>query len=159
MGESVALSTVQRLARAEQLRRDGVLVSDWEALSAFERATYPAMVAAMERAGVPTDGRPPVWAWSGVPTPLDITSLLDPEHQLSAGYALIEFAAPDGLVFLSDYGSWNDYLAAWFDDPEAVWAPGQPAEFTRLPQACVPYLRGEWVRTVRPLPTSGWEDV
>jgi hypothetical protein len=135
-----------------------VLVSDRERLPPFERATYPAMVAAMQQAGIHTEGRPPVWAWGGVPTLFDARSLFDPEHQLSAGYAVVEFDAPTEAVFLSDYGDWNDYLEAWFEDSEASWAPRPLDRSVNLPQACVPCVRVEWVREIRVLPTTGWDD-
>lgn len=135
-----------------------MLVSDWERLPPFERATYPAMIAAMTRAGIRTGGRPPIWAWGAVPTLFDASLLLDPEYQLSNGYAVVEFEAPAEDVFLSDYGDWNDYLEAWFADPDAVWAPSPPAPSAGLPQACVPFVRLHWVRAIRALPTTGWDD-
>jgi hypothetical protein len=135
-----------------------VLVSGWERLPPFERTTYPAMVAAMERAGIHTEGKPPVWAWGGVPTLLDVRSLFDPEYQLSAGYAVVEFDAPTEVVFLSDYGDWNDHLEGWFEDPEASWEPGPLVRSVGLPQACVPCVRVEWVREIRVLPTTGWDN-
>lgn len=153
------LRTFQRLDRVRQLRRDRVLVADWDRLPPFERVAYPSMVAAMERCGIRTAGRPPVWAWCGAPTLLDAYSLFGTGPELGAGVATIEFAAPAELAFVSDYGDWCDHLGARLDDPGARWEPLPCPWTTDEPvQACVPHLPAEWVRDVRPLPTAGWPD-
>ncbi|GAB3569923.1 hypothetical protein GCM10027445_22490 [Amycolatopsis endophytica] len=130
-----------------------MLVGGWEWVSPGERRAYRAMVAAMERAGVCTEGRPPVWAWRGELRLLDAAMLFDPEYQLSAGFATVEFEAPDELAVCSDYGRWNDYLAgdgSWEVCPEPEREPAQ---------VCLPYLLPEWTRDVRPLPVAGWDEL
>ncbi|WP_028925095.1 hypothetical protein [Pseudonocardia acaciae] len=150
---SVVLRTFQRLARVEQLDADGLLVGDWDRVIPQHARAYRAMVDAMARHGVDTGGRPPIWAWTGEVRLVDAALLLDAEHELSTGYATVEFEAPAELVVSSDYGAWNDYLEALFHDRSYEWQPGG------ADQACLPYLRAEWVREVRPLPTSGWDEL
>lgn len=117
------------------------------------------MVDAMRRSGVDTGGRPPVWAWQGVLRLRDATSLFDPQHELVRGFATVELDAPDDLVVLSDYGKWCDYLMAPVGSV-GEWNPGALDPHSAVPvQACLPSLRSEWVRTVRPLPTTGWEQI
>jgi hypothetical protein len=157
--DRLVLCTFQRLARVRQLRDDGALVGDWDRLPPFERVAYPSMVTAMEHAGIQTGGRPPVWAWQGTPTLHDVHSLYGSGPELGTGVATVEFAAPADLVFLSDYGDWNDHLSARLDDPGAPWEPlPRNGWADDLVQACVPCLHAGWVRDVRPLPTSGWPD-
>ncbi|AIJ22058.1 hypothetical protein AMETH_1966 [Amycolatopsis methanolica 239] len=113
-----------------------------------------------ERPGFPlgvrdTGGRPPVWAWRGELRLIDAMLLFDAEHELSRGFAAVEFDAPAGLVVESDYGRWNDFIAASLEGRECTWELG-PA--VREPaQMCLPYVRASWVREVRPLPTGGWD--
>jgi hypothetical protein len=153
------LRTFQRLARVAELEADGVLVGDWDRVPSGHREGYQAMVDAMARAGVESHGRPPVWAWRGTLLLLDAALLLDAEHELSTGYATVEFEAPAEFAVASDYGAWNDYLEALFLGNPAQW------ELTAVPrrwgpeQVCLPYLRAEWVREVRPLPTTGWDEL
>ena len=152
------LRTFQRLPRVAQLDADGVLVGDWDRVPDAHRAGYRAMVAAMARAGVDTAGRPPMWAWRGGLTLLDAALPLDPEHELSTGYATVEFEAPAELTVVSDYGAWNDHLEALFHGGPADWNVTHPVR-AQPEQVCVPYLRAEWVRDVRPLPTTGWDEI
>ena len=150
------LRTFQRLSRVEGLT--GVLAGEWERVPGGLEAPYRAMVSAMERAGVGTGGRPPVWVWWGELRLIDAVSLFDAEHELSAGFATVEFDAPADLVVASDYGRWNDFLAATLAGQEHVWEPCP--DFAREPvQVCLPYLRAEWVLRVRPLPVAGWDDL
>ncbi len=146
----VLLRTFQPLTRVT-----GDLVGDWDRVPPGLVAPYRAMVAAMERAGVGTGGRPPVWAWHGELRLIDAMLLFDAEHELSRGFATVEFDAPAGLVVESDYGRWNDFLAASLEGRECAWELGPVA---REPvQVCLPYVRASWVRDVRPLPTGGWD--
>jgi hypothetical protein len=134
----VLLRTFQRLSR---LAGGGV------------REQYRAMVAAMASAGVDTGGRPPVWAWWGSLRLLDAAMLFDPEYELSAGFATVEFEAPEALVVCSDYGRWNDYLAGngtWTRCPAPT---GEPF------QVCLPHLLPEGIRAIRPLPVDGWDEL
>lgn len=164
----VVLRTFQLRSRIAQLEADGVLLGDWDWVSPGLRDGYRAMIAAMARLGVDTQGLPPIWSWYGDLRLFDATSLLDPQHQLSAGYATVEFEAPHGLVVASDYGAWNDHLAALLTGgPTESTVVCAPMSVARRPdrrswaqspeQVCLPYLRHEWVREIRLLPTSGWD--
>ena len=149
------LWTFQPLSRIAELERTGRLTSTWEWVSpGFVTRSYEAMVAAMARAGIDTAGRPPVWAWSarrGVSLG-DAADLLG-EYGLLQGCATVEFEAPTELCLASDYGAWNDYQFELHrgGDAPATW--DVPAPFAeRLVQVCLPELRAEWVRAIRPLP-------
>lgn len=152
------LWSFQPLARVAELQRRGELVGSWEHVprspGGVIRAAYEEMVAAMARAGVPTGGRPPVWAWGGRcgVTVEDARMLVG--EPLREGYATVEFTAPAELVLATDYGAWNDYLAALFEGPAPRgWDVPTPIAH-ELVQVCLPVLRAEWVREVRPLPRS-----
>jgi hypothetical protein len=156
----VLLWSFQPAARMTELHTVGHLVGAWEHVmpgmdDAYPRA-YRAMVAAMGRAGLPTQGRPPVWAWGGS---CGIT--VQEAHMLVGdplwwdGYVTIEFSAPTELVLASDYGAWNDYISDLFDGVDAVpqWDVPTPIA-DELVQVCLPVLRADWVREIRPLPRS-----
>ena len=156
----VLLRTFQRLTRVAQLEAEGMLVGDWDHVPPAHRDAYRAMAAAMSRAGVDTAGRPPMWAWRGPLRLLDAALLLNPEHELSTGYATVEFAAPAELVVASDYGAWNDFLEALFLGEPASWEPTASSRSVRGPeQVCLPLLRAEWVHDVRSLPRTGWDEL
>ncbi len=156
MGE-VLLWTFQPAARVAELRPTGRLVGAWEyvptGLSIPD--AYRAMVAAMERAGLSTQGRPPVWAWGG-----SCGVTVEDAHMLVGeplwdGYVTIEFGAPAELVLASDYGAWNDYLYDLADGVDAVPRWDVPTLIAdEQVQVCLPFLRAEWVREVRRLPRS-----
>jgi hypothetical protein len=159
----VLLWSFQPLARVAELEADGRLVGWWEhvptSTSDAIRTAYREMVAAMDRAGVPTDGRPPVWAWGG----RHGVTLGDAHALVGAplwnGYATVEFAAPAELLFVTDYGAWNDYLADLFvadATVPAAWDVPTPIG-PELVQVCLPVLRAAWVREIRPLPRSQGE--
>jgi len=153
----VLLWTFQPAPRVAELHATGRLVGAWEYVPSGLSIpdAYGAMVASMERAGLSTRGRPPVWAWGGScgVTVADAHMLVgDP---LRDGYVTIEFSAPAELVLASDYGAWNDYLYDLADGVDAVprWDVPTPIEHEQV-QVCLPVLRAEWVREVRPLPCS-----
>lgn len=151
------LRTFQPRSRLTTLDADGVLVGSWDRVSGGPvRHGYAAMVAAMAAAGIDTGGLPPIWAWRGRLTLVDATMLLS-DHELRSGYVTIEFDAPAELTVASDYGRWNDHLAALFESDCIEWEIGGPA--TEPVQICLPQLRAEWVRAVRPLPTTGWNEL
>lgn len=158
------LRTFQPTVRVTALMDSGSLVGSWDHVPTSLHGAYRAMAQAMAKAGVDTEGRPPVWAWWGELLLLDALNLLDPEHQLSAGYATVEFDAPVELVVASDYGVWNDHLAAVFNGSGGtgdlgVRATTIPLDRRKPTQVCLPYLRAEWVCDVRPLPRSGWDEI
>jgi hypothetical protein len=154
------LWSFQPLARVGELHGSGVLVGSWEhvprSTGGVIRTAYEEMVAAMARAGVSTQGRPPVWAWGGrCGVTIEEARMLVGEP-LWQGYATVEFSAPAELVLATDYGAWNDYLFALFEGtgPTAgTWDVPTPIA-DELVQVCLPVLRAEWVREVRPLPRS-----
>jgi hypothetical protein len=155
----VLLWSFQPAARVAELHAAGRLVGAWEHVMPGMDDLYPrayrAMAAAMERVGIRLEGRPPVWAWGGS---CGVT-IGDAEMLVGAplwdGYVTIEFAAPTELVLATDYGIWNDYLHSLSDAAEAVprWDVWTPIA-DELVQVCLPELRAEWVREIRPLPRS-----
>jgi hypothetical protein len=156
---AVLLRSFQPLPRVAELERSGELVGSWEHVPPSTGdavlGAYRAMVAAMERAGIPTGGRPPVWAWAGRGVTVgDAHSLVG--EPLWSGWATVEFTAPAEQVLATDYGAWNDDLAARFagaaQEPPAWDVPTPIGD--GLVQVCLPVLRAEWVREVRPLPRS-----
>ena len=159
----VLLWSFQPLARVAELEADGELTGSWDHVPASTHdcigAGYRAMVAAMAGLGVSTDGRPPVWAWSsrsGVTVSHAHVLVGDP---LWDGYATIEFVAPEELVVVTDYGAWNDHLEALFlatDGSRPVWDVSTPVA-DEPAQVCLPVLRAEWVREIRPLARSEHE--
>lgn len=146
------LTTFQSVERVAQLRAEGRLVSDWARILGGVERSYRSMVEEMARHGIDCHGRPPVWAWSGPVTLGDALMLLDPEHELSRGYAAVTFAAPAGLVLLSDYGPWCDAL---FEN--ARWVPPSEPDGSAPRQATLPYLDLAWVARVEALPTEGFD--
>jgi hypothetical protein len=152
---SVRLWTFQPVVRIAELERTGRLRGSWGWVSpGFVTRSYEAMIAAMARAGIDTDGRPPVWAWGGRcgVTLADAESLLG-SYGLRQGCATIEFEAPAARCLASDYGAWNDFQFALHSGEEApsAWDVPTPVE-EELVQVCLPELRREWVREVRALP-------
>lgn len=154
----LVLRTFQSLERVEQLQDDGVLVSDWEHVALGTENAYARIVEVMREHGIDTGGRPPVWAWRGLVRLRDADSLFDAVHELSRGYATVTFRAPKHLVLLSDYAHWCDVLMAPAGTPAHQWQPQRRAEGSHQPeQACLPYLRLDWVTDIKSLPTSGWD--
>lgn len=158
----VELRTFQPLTRVALLRADGVLVGEWSRVDAANVPAFRRMVEVMALRGVDTAGRPPVWAWHGDLRLRDAALLFDPEHELAKGFAAVAFRAPEDLVVLSDYAHWCDVLIGPAADAGSVaaWEPRRRDPLSRHPdQACLPYLRAEWVTGVRRLPVSGWDDL
>lgn len=81
--------------------------------------------------------------------------LLDPEHEVSRGYATVTLSAPTELVMVSDYGQWCEALFLNAD----VWDPAPPVHGPYPAQATLPYLRADWVRSIDLLPVDGWNDL
>jgi hypothetical protein len=151
--------TFQPLDRVAALEAEGELVGSWEHVPASTGdailIAYREMVAAMERVGVSTAGRPPVWAWGGRCGVTIEDALMLVGEPLWEGYATVEFAAPEGLAHATDYGAWCDYLFALFDGTAEPSGWDVPTSIDgELVQVCLPVLRAEWVREVRPLPRS-----
>jgi hypothetical protein len=156
---AVLLWTFQPLERVAALEADGVLTGSWEHVPASTgdaiRTAYREMVAAMERAGIATAGRPPVWAWSGRCGVTVDDALMLVGEPMWDGYATIEFAAPESLAHATDYGAWCDYMSALFDGPAAPRGWDAPTPIDGEPvQVSLPAIRAEWVREIRPLPRS-----
>ena len=153
------LWTFQPLERVAVLEAGGELVGSWEQVPASTGdailVAYREMVAAMERAGVATAGRPPVWAWGGGDGVTVQDALMLVGESLWDGYATVEFAAPERLTHATGYGAWCDYLFALFDGPAEPSGWDVPTAIQgELVQVCLPVLRAGWVHEVRPLPRS-----
>lgn len=160
------LKTFQPLARVDELHRTGRLVGDWTTVGGpLVVPRYQRMVQEMAAHGIDCHGHPPTWAWHGRVTLLDASMLLNAEHELSQGWATITFDAPEELVLLSDYAHWCDFL---FEDTD--WEPARFrtveeralldwAGLTCGVQATLPHVQGEWVDTIEPLPTHGWDEL
>ncbi len=152
---SVRLWTFQPLVRIAALERAGRMTGSWEWVSpGFVTRSYQAMVAAMARAGVDTEGRPPVWAWSA-PQGVSLGDAADllGEYGLRQGCATVEFDAPSELCLASDYGAWNDYQYELHRGGAAPTSWDVPCPLAqRLVQVCLPELRADWVREIRSLP-------
>ena len=101
-----------------------------------------------------------MWAWHGDLRLRDVADLFDPEHELTRGFVTVAFRAPEDLVVLSDYVHWCDVLMGPAGAATvAGWQPRRRDPHSWHPeQACLPYLRAEWVTGVRRLPVSGWGD-
>lgn len=153
------LQTFQLLSRLAELDEAGVISGDWEYVLGGCDEAYRGMVQFMERVGVDTAGCPPIWAWHGPLHLWDASSLFDPEHELVHGFATVDLEVPDEMIVLSDYGQWCEYLMTPVSEL-GEWVPDRivPTEGV-LVQACLPLLRAEWVRAVRPLPRTGWDEL
>lgn len=155
----LVLRTFQPLERVTQLRGDGVLLGDWTHVIPGTERGYRRLVEVMDEKGIPTAGRPPVWAWHGVVRLIDAAMLFDATHELSRGFATITFRAPEHLVLLSDYGHWCDVMLS---DEFSLrqWQPLRRTSSSHHPeQACLPYLELSWVTHIEPLPTTGWDSL
>ena len=153
------LWTPQPLERVAVLEAGGELVGSWEHVPASTGdailIAYREMVAAMERVGVGAAGRPPVWAWGGRCGVTVEDALMLVGEPLWDGYATVEFAAPERLTHVTGYGAWCDYLFALFDGTAEPSRWDVPTSIDgELVQVCLPVLRAEWVREIRPLPRS-----
>lgn len=152
------LRTFQPLDRVAQLRRDQILVGSWDHVDVSVVRAHARMVAVLAERGVDTGGRPPIWAWCGVLRMRDAALLLDPVHELSAGYATVTFTAPAAQVLLSDYAHWCEAMMAPSEIGLDDWQPRRASARSPHPeQACLPSLRSDWVTSVSPLPTCGWD--
>jgi hypothetical protein len=144
-------------------------------------AAYRWLVAEVAQSGVPTRGRPPVWAWhtvEGRRSPPDFRSWWSHEPQ-----ELITFDAPDELVVLTDYDLWHCVLnRSYISVDEAEDARFRALTLARAErearirrswqhvfnlsfgcpdwhskherrsvQACVPFFDAAWIRSVRTL--------
>lgn len=153
----LVLRTFQPLERVIQLRDNGLLLGDWKHVLPGTEHGYLRMVEVMEERGIPTTGRPPLWAWHGVLRLVDADSLFDATHELSRGFATITFRAPEHLVLLSDYGHWSDVMLSG-ESYLRQWQPQRRTSSSHHPeQACLPYLELGWVTGVELLPTTGWD--
>lgn len=164
--DTVLLKSFQPLDRVAQLRCEGTLVGDWDRVGGpMVVPYYQRMVEEMAAHGIDCEGNPPVWAWHGRVTLLDASMLLSVEHELRQGWATISFRAPRDLVLLSDYAVWCDFFLGGTEwDPTLFRSPVERsaddwAGLTCGVQAALPYLRREWIDTIQPLPTTGWDEL
>jgi hypothetical protein len=90
----------------------GRLVGRWRYVDPYQVAAYRWMVRAMERRGIRTGGRPPVWAWHSFDPPRRRKPDLRCSGHLPRGERGVRLVveAPDALVLLSDFDSWHSVL-------------------------------------------------
>lgn len=156
----VVLKTFQSLTRVTQLHHDGIIVGDWNHVVPGTENAYARMVEVMTEHNIDTAGHPPIWAWRGTLRLSDADSLFNAEHELTKGFATLTLRAPEHLVLLSDYGHWCDTVMPPVGALSHPWQPKRRDPNSHHPeQACLPYLRLEWVSTVEPLPTTGWDSL
>lgn len=151
----VVLRSFQPITRIQQLQHDGILIGDWAHVLRGTEKAYGRMVEVMTQRGIDCHGRPPIWAWLGQVRLMDAVLLLDPEHELSRGFATVTFTAPTDMVMVSDYGHWCEALFRNSDE----WAPAPPVRGPHPAQATLPYLQADWVHNIDLLPIEGWDDI
>lgn len=168
MHSTVKLWTFQHIKVVEILKQEGVFRPEWDRVAwPFARYCYPWMIREMARRRIDCGDRPPVWAWhscggrwGGPPTLGDAVALLGglPEQMT------IEFEAPAEIVLLSSYGEWNrlTHLLTPENWERKRYRRLFNTQKTDLKQdsiqACLPVVRWDWVRDVRPLLSFGMED-
>lgn len=146
----------------------------WVASDSDWRALYGRMIVAMRRRGLSTAGRPPVWAWPadpnlGGPITRDAAFFFLGGVEQARNMCVIEFEAPARLCLLSSYGAWQTLV---YSEEKCrpsclsgLFARRAPIAIALLPpydraapdyQVCLPMLRRDWLRNVRPLQIP-WE--
>jgi uncharacterized protein YbdZ (MbtH family) len=97
----------------------------------------------------------------------DASNLLS-QNELNEGISTIEFECPDELALLTRYGPWNDIIHLIIDEWEETGTARPPQipstimdqlydlrpeslEDYQSIQACLPFLKQDWVYDMRPL--------
>lgn len=117
-------------------------------------SAYRAMTTEMAAAGISDVAGPPVWVWCDEPdtdTVADRAFQVAREGEPERGLVVLTIEAPDALVLLSSYSAWCERLAD--STSRRPFDPVPDLGPTDL-QGCLPYLRPDWVRSSRPLPTD-----
>ncbi|MFM9952122.1 MAG: DUF3841 domain-containing protein [Saprospiraceae bacterium] len=158
------LYTFQSNDAVEVLKTKGILTGDWAYVSkGYWQFSYEWMCRQMEKRGIACQNNPPIWAfhsceaWSRPPTFLTARALVS-DIALESGMTTIVFEAPDDLVLLSSYriwgGFWSEMDGVTGAIPKRRWGRMFNLKYFKEGddlQACLPYLRLEWVKEVRPL--------
>jgi len=166
------LLTIQSNRVRLSLARNGVYRPAWSYVGNDPDwiGLYRMMATAMQRRGLSTNGRPPVWAWPcdprlGGPMTLDHALFFLGGPEQARRVWVIELDAPDHLCLLCSYRDWQDIVYG-DRDSRPTNLSGLLARRLRTPgtrvhaqarldpdayQVCLPMLRREWVRDVRPL--------
>lgn len=104
-------------AQYAELTSHSRLIGRWSHVEEHHVDAYRWMIAAMERRGIHTHSRPPVWAWhSHNPPHRRKPDLRGSYHLTTPGTPAyrLTIEAPDTLVLLSDYHDWHAVLNRWF---------------------------------------------
>ena len=167
----ISLTTFQGNTVRYQLGRERVYRARWHRsgpANPWNRA-YRWMAKQMARRGLPTCGRPPIWAWPreryyGGPPNFGTTYALLSEIELERGIWIIDLSVPSEFCVLSSYAVWNsvldDFIAgkSIVDVPQGLFGiqsyrfpwPCEPDSF----QFTLPHIDSRWIRAFRPLPYS-----
>ncbi len=168
------LWTFQSVEAIEELKYNGILESSWDRYPAndYFTAAYQWMAKQMAERDISCT-HAPIWAWHSCtkykssPTLVNARCLLS-DFEIEYGIKTIEFECPADLVLLSDYGVWNYFLYDIFycekkedrkeDVKIGIEEQAKLFEVSRKRfrkydsiQACLPYLKLEWVNDIRDL--------
>lgn len=172
------LWTFQTTKATEVLVETGELIIPWSYYSPTSNwnAPYQWMVQQMENQGISCYGNAPIWAWHSCNTYqqgpiLGDAILLFGGADNATHIQTIELECPDELVLLSNYNTWNELLDKLLPPP-LITTPITTTEmkqlFTILPQkikmgeaiqATLPYLKKEWVSSIRKLPFETGDEI
>lgn len=136
------------------------LIGSWDRVAPWARPAYQEMVAVMEAAGVPTNPRPPVWAWIGPAAPSiieDRLTLLLSNYEQELSQFIVEFDAPERELLMTDYSKWCDYYSGVLSSTPT----GAPTLQRVFPdpagdQVTCGALRTAWITNITTLNCSDW---
>jgi hypothetical protein len=113
-----------------ELSKRGRLRGRWRFVDRYQVGAYRWMVGAMERRGVVTGGRPPVWAWHSFDPPRRRRPDLRCSGLLPRGTRGVRVGveAPDSLVVLSGFDAWHAVLNGWY----LSWSEAEDDRIERL---------------------------
>jgi hypothetical protein len=165
------LWTYQSLEAVKQLEQSGTLLTPWSYYhpTDYFATAYRWMAEKMQQKGVSCGEYAPIWAWHScgayeAPPTNETASNLLSLLQLEAGIKLLSFECPDELTVLSNYGPWNDIIYLFTDHGTQAVIDGKlekqlfeiqkNIEDYESIQACLPYLKMEWVRDIEELDIS-----
>lgn len=169
------LWTFQSQQSITELTDSGILRARWSRNSyrGIWKIAYEWMRDEMEAKRIPCREHAPIWAWHSCgqygrgPTLGDASNLLS-QNELNEGISTIEFECPDELALLTRYGPWNDIIHLIIDEWEETGTARPPQipstimdqlydlrpeslEDYQSIQACLPFLKQDWVYDMRPL--------
>lgn len=154
------LYTLQYPIVVEILETQGTYRADWDKIMwQLGTFSYKWMVGQMLKRGIDCGTHPPIWAWQSHPTKDDIDALIGYDWE-TEGWHFITFECPDSCVVFSRYSEWNRFFGYQNLDHEKIsWKTFEKRLFAiekanlsyEQIQACLPYLKKEWVRSCRKL--------